>query len=608
MLSPGDWYKIVPKTRDENLTFRRSLLDRCERSKRYRDLVIEACHHDILFYCNAFVVTYDPRTPDKALPFITYPYQDDALLTILDCIEVGRDLVMEKSRDMGATWKCMLAGDWLCQSQYGTSGLCVSRKEDLVDAVGDPDCLFWKIDWMHSHLPEWLLGPDDVDRRRMHFEYKRTRSTFDGEATTAAAGVGGRRTWMFIDEFSRIEQGYQLLAGTADTTRCRVFNFTPFGTANAAFKLAKRGDIRKLRMHWSAHPIKAAGLYQYDAGASKVVLLDKTFEHAPDFKFVMDGKVRSPWYDDECRRRANDREIAVMLDIDYQGSAYQFFDKTTIIELQRRDALPPFWEGDVTFDERGWPKELVKVHNGPLKLWLNLAPSGTPPTSRYAAGADISSGTGATNSCLSIVDAVTGHKVASYTTPFLRPEQFAPVCTALCRLFVAGDRSTARFAWEMQGPGVVFGKEVIRLGYRNIYFRQSEQKLAAKAVADTPGWFPSPDNKRTLLEEYRAALATRRFVNHEHDALEECLEFIHTAKGTVEHQAQADTGDDPSGAKGNHGDRVVADALAWKMARELGGGQAVPADPNAPPGEIPPGCLAFRLKMAENAAKQREAS
>ena len=65
--------------------------------------------------------------------------------------------------------------------------------------------------------------------------------------TTSAAGVGGRRTAIFIDEFSRIEEGYALLAGTADTTNCRIFNFTPFGTNNAAYKLSRRQDVRKLR-------------------------------------------------------------------------------------------------------------------------------------------------------------------------------------------------------------------------------------------------------------------------------------------------------------------------------------------------------------------------
>src|SRR5262249_18561053 len=138
--------------------------------------------------------------------------------------------------------------------------------------------------------------------------------------------------------------GYQLLAGTADTTRCRIFNFTPFGTSGAAYALARRGDVRKLRLHWSEHPEKARGLYRYDLDKNQLDVRDKGYHFPVDFNFVLDGRLRSPWYDGECQRRANDREVAQMLDIDYQGSQYQFFDASMIRDLQRTYGQPPLWE------------------------------------------------------------------------------------------------------------------------------------------------------------------------------------------------------------------------------------------------------------------------
>lgn len=617
MLSPGQQFRKVPKEIKENLRFRRWLLGRAGQSRRVREGLIEACRSDILFYTNAFVWTFDPRTRQKFLPFVTYPFQDKAVMAILDAIEQGRDLVIEKTRDMGASWMSLLVMEWLWHFHPGHSFLMVSRKEDLVDAPGDPDSLFWKVDFMHKYLPDWLRP--ETDRRKLHFGNLRNGSTIDGESTTAAAGVGGRRTAMFIDEFSRIEEGYQLLAGTADTTRCRIFNFTPYGTSNAAYKLARRTDVRKLRLHWSEHPEKARGLYQYDEVKKRVNLIDplsqdeldaiwKSLDQQPPFNFILDGKIRSPWYDFEWKRRANAREVAQMLDIDYTGSSYQFFDKGMIGDLQRTYAIPPVWEGDISFDaDTGKPLELVKHSGGPLKLWMNPDAHGRPPPAPYAGGADICSGTGATNSIFSLIDCRTGEKVLEYANPFARPEAFAVRVVAICRLFKDVDDEPVLFAWEMQGPGAHFGKRVIELGYRNVYYRKNEQSISPKANVDTPGWFPSSDNRRTLLEEYRAALSTRQFVNRSFVALEECLAFVFTARGTVEHDGDPESFDattgkqDPSGAGVNHGDRVIADALAWKMAAGRGTIRR-----GKETQKVQPGSLAWRRQLSE--AKEKEAA
>lgn len=607
MLSPGDYFSHVPKSLAANLDYRLGIFRESHSSKSSQQALLQACSEDILFYVNTFCFTYDPRKPEKSLPFITWPFQDKALHEILRCIEDGRDLVIEKSRDMGASWMSLTVMEWLWHFHPGNSFLMVSRKEDLVDAPGDPDSLFWKVDFIHRHLPDWLRP--DTDRRKLHFGNLGNGSTIDGESTTAAAGVGGRRTAMFIDEFSRIEEGYALLAGTADTTRCRIFNFTPFGTSNAAYKLARRGDVRKLRLHWSEHPEKALGLYRYDEAEKRLDIIDKEHFHGVEFNFVLDGRLRSPWYDGECSRRDNPREVAQMLDIDYQGSAYQFFDKPLITDLQRTYACPAYWEGDISCDtDTGKPLELVKCTGGPLKLWTHLDSQGRPKTGPYSVGADLSTGNGATNSCVTFLDCMTGEKVAEYVTPFLRPEQLAPRILALCWIFKDEIGEGARLAWEVPGPGIHFGKAIIEYGYRNVYYRINEIRIG-KSVSDTPGWVANNDNKRLLLEEYRAALVTRQFVNRSHEALEECLFFVHTSTGTVEHsegqnraKGEAQTATDPSGASVNHGDRVIADALAWKMAKGLGRMR-----PEAKRLEIQTGSLAWRRQLHDNQARQEEA-
>jgi hypothetical protein len=608
MLSPGEWYKDVPRDAAGNREFRAAVLRAAAADPGLRAELLHACKHDLLFYVNAFAWTFDPRTPDKLLPFVTYPFQDDGLLTIVDCVGRGRDLVIEKSRDMGASWISLVAMEWMWHFHPGFSFLMVSRKEDLVDAPGDPDSLFWKIDFVHEKLPAWLKPK--FTRRKLNFQNLDTGSTIDGESTTGAAGVGGRRSAMFIDEFSRIEEGNQLLAGTADTTNCRIFNFTPFGTQNAAYRLARRGDLKKLRFHWSQHPEKAAGLYRYDVEKKRIEALDKTYVFPRDYPFVYDGKLRSPWYDGECARRANDREVAMMIDIDYLSSGYQFFDAGVIGDLQREYCRPADWEGDVQFDrDTATPLGLVERRGGPLRLWTQPRPDGRlrRPQRGYGVGGDLSWGTGATNSCLCVIDRDTGEQVGEYATPFVVPDAFAAAAVALCRWLVGADGEPARMCWEMAGPGQLFAKTVLDFGYENIYFRTNETAAKwAQKPTDTPGWSPTPDNKRTMLGEYKAALAARRCLMRSAEALEECLSFVHTARGTVEHKGQSETYDpesgasDPTGAGVNHGDRVIAAGLAWKVAEVPEIGRKAAVDAAAPP---PPGSLAWRRKyLAADAA------
>lgn len=603
-------YGYVPKGLQENCLFRAKLLQMAVDEPWLRQALWEACKADLLFYVNCFVWTYDPRTERKIVPFITYPFQDEALLEIAEHVGRGQDLVLEKSRDMGASWMSLLVMEKLWHFHAGYSFLMVSRKEEMVDALGNSDSLFWKLDFIHRWQPSWLLPPGynrSEHRKRLHFENPATGSCIDGEATTAAAGVGGRRTAMFIDEFSRIEDGWALLGGTADTTNCRIFNFTPWGMSGAAYALServKKGEVKGLRMHWSQHPVKAQGLYQYDGETLEVLRLDPEYEYPPDYGYILDGKLRSPWYDAECARRGNDREIAEMLDIDYAASNVMFFDRATIENLKTTYGCEPFWEGEITVSEDGEPVGLVEQKGGALKLWVRPDVQGKCPTSHYGGGADISTGQGASNSCFSIIDAVTGEKVAEYATPFLRPEQFALKVLGLCRWFRNHLNEGVLLAWEHQGPGVTFGNTILQLGYRRIHYRSADTQAGSLPNLNLPGWRANLDSKRLMLDEYRSGLSLRQLVNRSRIALDECLFFVYTQRGAIEHKGALDD-HDPTGARLNHGDRVTADALAWKMVKTLGVLEGVKKKKSA--SQAPqPGSLAWRRELVETMEGNRD--
>ena len=597
----------VPVDLTENARFRQTLLRDCKGDRALRRRVKRACAEDLLFYLRTFGWTYDPRTPQKPKVFVPYPFQEKALKAILQAVEHQHELVIEKSRDMGATWMCLYAMEYLWHFHPWFSFLFVSRKEDMVDKPGDPDTLFWKIDFAHRFLPRWLMPegydptPGGPHRRRRHFENPETSSTMDGDSTTGAVGVGGRRTAIFLDEFSRMEDANLVYAGTADTADCRIFNFTPFGTGNAAYRLSQHPSIKKLRMHWSEHPVKARGLYHYDRCSKKLIVDDVAYDFPHDYEFIQDGKLRSVWYDVQWRDRRSPAEIAQMLDIDYQGSVTEFFHGETINVLQEAYCRDPDWEGDIRFHPDTCnpipDAALEKFDGGPLRLWFTPDARGRVPLAKYAVGADLSTGVGSTASILCLGDARTGQKVAEYASAHVLPHDMAKRAVALCRLF-RSEESYARLCWEAQGPGVGFGKKVMELRFGNVYFRTYEARTVHKPT-DTPGWVPTEENKLRLLEDYRSALSSRQFLNPSYLALQECRRFKFNDNGVPEYEEtdaiNVTTGrPDPSGARKNHGDRVIADALCYKMMVEIMG--TSPQAPSVP--KPPPMSIAARMQAA----------
>jgi hypothetical protein len=156
-------------------------------------------------------------------------------------------------------------------------------------------------------------------------------------------------------------------------------------------------------------------------------------------------------------------------------------------------------------------------------------------------------------------------KVAERATPDLGPEEWASFVVALCRWFGGGDGDDAVLAWESNGPGFQFGKRVMELGYRNLFYRKNEQMVGA-AEGAIPGWYSTNDNKRVLLGGYQLDLRQGKFVNRSRLGLEECLEYVYHNEKIVHTGAMVT--EDPTGAKSNHGDRVIADALVAKLVRE----------------------------------------
>ncbi len=593
MLSTGKFHVRVPRDPVKLLKFRLFLLRRCREEPKFRKAVLHACEQDFLFFVLVFVNQYNPKPSGERTkevgPFIPWDFQDKAVLSqdpaepgILWCMEHGEDLVIEKSRDMGASWLCLLVMLWLILFHKWKKFTLISKDADAVDKPGEKDSLMWKLDFVLSFIPEWITGP--MNRVKYLLESKRTGSVISGYASKGTSGVGGRATAVFADEFSLIQEARQLYGNTKDVTNCRIFNGTHYGTAGMFFELCDSSSvigsrIKKLQMHWSKHPDKGAGLYVWDTHTNLPKCLDPNYPYPHDYPYVSDGTpaggpkpgIRSPWYDKECLVRSK-RDIPLHLDMDPKGSSNQFFDPVTIAELRRQYSRDPEGRYDIQYDDvTGRPLKvangnaLVRTPKGHLHLWCPLDWQGNPPRDIYGIGCDPSAGVGATPSVASIMNSK-GEKVGQYFNAHIKPSQFGVLIVALAWIFNNEEGTGAKLVWECRGPGALVTLEVIRVGYRNIYYRPSSPFALSSSPTDMPGWDPTDANTRVLLENYRNALQNRLVLNPCDSALSTCNDFV-WKNNTIEHDRKR-ANPDESGARENHGDEVIADAQAWMMIKE----------------------------------------
>jgi len=607
-------YEQVPKELVENLAFRKYVLEKALNDRLLQVSLVEACRRDILFYVNVFGWTYDPRlSGSKAIPFVTYPFQDRAFREVQSAIDDAQNFLFQKSRDMGASWINVYSFDHKAQFFKDNKFLALSRTAALVDSE-DADSLFWKLRFIHKWLPPWMLNWEDekqIQYTKMKVMYKKTNSQITGASTTKASGVGGRATAVFIDEFSLFDpvDARLVKSGMHDVSDCCIYNFTPnqeMGKAHPSYELvdqAEKGKMRSILIHWREHPKKAKGLHWIDKRSREVKLLDKSFDFG-NYKFDMDGvfEWHSPWFDAERIRRGNDRDVKFQLEVDWEGSGFKFFDEDMLAEYSLQNARPPLWEGELEYDDDGDPKGFVKVRGGRIKLWADLDSGNRLMRAPYVAGADISLGVGTTNSCFSAARVDTGEKVLELATPHMDPKEFAAICVALCR-WLSSPGNAALFTWEKQGPGNTFGAEVVALGYNAVYFPEDELRWSKKK-SKTPGCSPTGHAKRTWLLAYQSGLSTRAFLNRSKEALTECFAFVNSPTGP-KHQGTLNKSEDPSGAEDNHGDRVIADALCYKMLVERGGG--LPAEQEEKQKAPPVGSMAWiEQQDAKDRLRSRE--
>src|SRR3990167_4692087 len=318
-----------PKDPELNVRFRAELIQRADKNPAVAKEIIKPCREDILFWINVFCWTKDPRVQNSpTLPFITYEFQDEYILELQKAVRQGYDLLTEKSRDMGASWCVLYVLQHEFQFNRGSDFRVGSRKEEFVDKLGVMDTLLEKVRFNLSRQPAYLLPPKFLEQFDERTAYMRLtnpsqQNNIVGESMNIHFGSGGRSRAVLMDEYSKVDSGVDDAAwtATADVTPCRLPIATPFGAANKFARLAMGTEekIKKVTLHWTLHPDKSKGAYYLNNGQKIPIDTSKDFKAA--FKVWEangreSGSVRSPWWDEEEKRRTA-ADLAQEVDISY---------------------------------------------------------------------------------------------------------------------------------------------------------------------------------------------------------------------------------------------------------------------------------------------------
>ena len=227
-----------------------------------RKYTLEAARRDPVYFVNHFAWTFDPRENPSTVPFNLYPCQEDALRKLYEWETGGKNGIIEKSRDMGATWltAAYAVHRWLFR-QGATIGFG-SRKLELVDKLGDPKCIFDKIRTIIANLPPWLM--DECAKgydRRVHDNFAKIINPYNGATITGEGGDeigrGGRTLIYFVDEAAFLARPLSVDRALSANSRCIVYVSTPNGSNNPFAVKRLSGVYPVVTLHWKQDPRKA---------------------------------------------------------------------------------------------------------------------------------------------------------------------------------------------------------------------------------------------------------------------------------------------------------------------------------------------------------------
>jgi phage terminase large subunit len=265
LLKPIKWdwknpdYALAMNTRMENL---KRLREHPEVVPAYMDHYRTAPAD---FICD-WGMMHEPRNVEiglpAAIPFIMFPKQREFVEYVIDKWRNRRPGLIEKSRDVGATWLSMALSCTLCLLYEGLSIGFGSRKGEYVDKIGTLKPIFPKGRTFMENLPiefkgDWVAWRDAPF---MRITFPNTGSLIAGEGGDDI-GRGDRTSIYFVDEAAHLPRPELVEASLSQTTNCRIDMSSVRGMANPFAQKRWGGKIDVFIFDWRDDPRKDQAWY-----------------------------------------------------------------------------------------------------------------------------------------------------------------------------------------------------------------------------------------------------------------------------------------------------------------------------------------------------------
>ena len=445
-----------------------------------------------IYFIEKYLSTFN-ADEGKKTPFHLFPRQKAFLKSIA---ENGRSIAI-KHRQAGIT---TISSAWICgQLALATPDrpetvLCINNKLDLANQ------LVTKIREFLLQVPRWYWGEDyyDIDpknpKNAKDIFTKNSKSElqlFNGcsvyarsSGENAARGISAVSILIF-DEAAFIENGPSVYSSAVAATssygdRAKIIMVsTPNVKDGLYYKtyrqaLTHENNFNAVEFKWFQDLRYNRNLKWYrnnEATGEKEWLIEKTLNDKGDIEYNEEKwrdlerkgwKPDSPWYQIMCKSFNNDSmKIAQELDVSFMGSSDNVIAPEYIEQQSTLNVRPPMEEMADPMEENSW-------------FWK-------PPIDghRYILGADPSRGTSADNTAIEIIDMdgrdENGMPIIEQVGEFVGKKlgdeigsliyQYA---TLYNNAFVVVDCTG--------GSGDAAILNLINLGYKNLYYEDSNQK------------------------------------------------------------------------------------------------------------------------------------
>lgn len=246
----------------DNLRYRAKVLANAKNNPGVIEKLKLMCKQNILFYINTFCYTYRTDLSRKGKnPYVnvcTFPFQDDLLTWMVWTYNENIEGMLDKSREMGATWVWVWYESWLRLFHNGVTTLAMSQNESDVDDRTNKS-IFEKTRINLRAHPEWLRGgwvENSPTDKMMAIKTPETKGEALGAVAKGSAGRSGRGSVVFYDEFAHIDEAPAMIESGSALSPCKFYVSTPKGDNNEFARMSQSPGVNKKTLNWDIHPLR----------------------------------------------------------------------------------------------------------------------------------------------------------------------------------------------------------------------------------------------------------------------------------------------------------------------------------------------------------------